>query len=113
MISGKGENDMLEKIKKFLGIAATTDYKRLVDEGAKIIDVRTPAEYSSGHIPESINIPLSLLSKKVGKIGKNKQIILCCASGMRSNSAKVVLLSLGYLHVHDGGSWNRLLAKIQ
>ncbi len=103
---------MFKIVKRLLGIAETTDYKRLVEEGAKIIDVRTPEEYLSGHIPASINIPLSLLSRKIGRIGKDKQIILCCRSGMRSNSARSVLLSLGYVHVYDGGSWNSLMAKV-
>jgi len=104
---------MFQKIKNLLGISPTTDYKQLVDEGARIIDVRTPTEYSTGHIPNSINIPLSLLSKKIGRVGKDEQIILCCASGMRSSSAKGALLSLGYHNVHDGGSWNSLMAKIK
>jgi phage shock protein E len=104
---------MFETIKKLLGIAATTDYKRLVDEGAKIIDVRTPSEYASGHIPNSVNIPLSLLSKRIGKVGKDQQIILCCASGMRSGSARNALLSMGYRNVHDGGSWARLMTKVR
>ena len=107
------KKDMIERIKKLFRNRASTDYKRLLDEGARIVDVRTPTEYSGGHIPESINIPLSLLSRKIRRIGKNEQIILCCASGMRSGSAKATLLSLGYRNVHDGGSWNSLMAKIK
>jgi rhodanese-related sulfurtransferase len=104
---------MFEIVKRLFGIAGTTEYKRLVEEGAKIIDVRTPEEYHSGHIPDSINIPLSLLSRKIGKVGKEEQIILCCRSGMRSNSARSVLLSLGYVHVYDGGSWISLMTKVK
>lgn len=105
---------ILDKIRKWLGIGndAITDYKALVHGGAQIIDVRTPAEFSAGHIPNSINIPLTHITKKISRLGKDRQIILCCASGMRSASARSALLSLGYLHVHDGGSWSNLMKRI-
>jgi phage shock protein E len=106
---------ILDKIRKWLGIGdvAATDHKTLVQGGAQIIDVRTPAEFSTGHIPNSINIPLALITKKITRIGKDRQIILCCASGMRSASARSTLISLGYLHVYDGGSWSSLLKRIK
>ena len=106
---------IIDKIKRFLGIAASaeTDYKTLMQKGAQIIDVRTPAEFSAGHIPNSINIPLTLLGKRILCLGKDKPIILCCASGMRSASAHTALKSMGYLYVYDGGSWDRLMNRIK
>lgn len=105
---------IVDKIKKLLGISnePVTDYKKLVQGGAQIIDVRTPGEFSAGHIPNSINIPLNHLTKKIARVGKDRQIILCCASGMRSASARSTLRSMGYSHVHDGGSWSRLMKTI-
>ena len=105
---------MIDRIKKFLGISVKPDpdYKTLVEAGAQIIDVRTPNEYSAGHIPNSINIPLTHLTKRIARVGKDQQIILCCASGMRSASARTTLISMGYLHVYDGGSWGRLMNRI-
>jgi rhodanese-related sulfurtransferase len=105
---------IIDKIKKFLGIyaGAETDYKTLVQEGAQIVDVRTPAEFSTGHIPNSINIPLTLLGKRILRVGKDRPIILCCASGMRSASARTPLQSMGYLHVYNGGRWDRLMSRI-
>lgn len=106
---------IIERLKELLGVSTSieTDYKTLVAGGAQIIDVRTPAEFSTGHIPNSINIPITLLGKKILRVGKDKPIILCCASGMRSASARTALLSMGYLHVYNGGSWDRLLTRIQ
>lgn len=106
---------IIERIKRFLGLSSNvdTDYKTLVAQGAQIIDVRTPNEFSTGHIPNSINIPLTLLSKRIGRVSKDRQIILCCASGMRSASARTALLSMGYLHVYNGGSWDRLMNRIK
>lgn len=105
---------IIEKIKKWLGFAEReTDYRILVESGAEIIDVRTPAEFSSGHIANSTNIPLTLLAKKIGKMDKDRQIILCCASGMRSAAARNMLLSMGYRFVHNGGNWTQLMNRIK
>jgi rhodanese-related sulfurtransferase len=90
----------------------SVDYKQLVRDGAVILDVRTPAEYQGGHIKGSINVPLQSLQGSLGKIPKNKTVITCCASGMRSASAKSVLKSAGYAEVHNGGGWMSLKGKI-
>jgi len=87
------------------------DYKELVKNGAIIIDVRSQGEFKSGHIKGSLNIPLPEIASSLGKIPKSKVIITCCASGMRSGSAKGILKSKGY-EVHNGGSWASLNAKI-
>jgi phage shock protein E len=81
--------------------------------GAQIIDVRTKEEFKSGHLKGSINIPLDKLTTNLGKISKTKPVILCCASGMRSSSAKSILKSNGYSDVHNGGAWVSLQSKIQ
>lgn len=89
------------------------DFKKMVKDGAVILDVRTPAEYNGGHIKGSINIPLQSLDKNLGKLKKDKVIITCCASGMRSASAKSVLKSKGFEDVHNGGGWASLQSKIR
>jgi len=89
------------------------DFKEMVKDGAVILDVRTPSEYNGGHIKGSINIPLQSLDKNLGKLKKNKAIITCCASGMRSASAKSVLKSKGFEDVHNGGGWVYLQSKIR
>lgn len=103
---------MFESIKKLLGIK-TIDYAQLVKEGAIILDVRTSGEFSTGHIKGSINIPVNALSKNLSKLkAKNKPIITCCASGMRSASAKSILQSNNFSNVYNGGSWHSLNNKI-
>lgn len=88
------------------------DYKELVANGGVIVDVRTQGEYKSGHIKGSMNIPLQSLNAQLNKIPKDKVIITCCASGMRSASAKSILLSNGFKEVHNGGGWSSLSRKI-
>lgn len=103
---------MLNAIKNLFGMDKT-DYAALLEEGAIILDVRTKNEYDGGHIKNSVNIPVDQLQKNLSKLkDKNKPIITCCASGMRSASAKSILQNNGYKNVHNGGGWSSLNNKI-
>lgn len=104
---------MIQTIKNLLGLGSKTDYAELLKQGAVIIDVRTKGEYSSGHIKTAINIPLDRLSSSLSQLkDKNKTIITCCASGVRSASAKSILKSSGYAQVYNGGGWSSLQKKL-
>jgi phage shock protein E len=103
---------MIEFIKKLFGLGPQTDYAALVKNGAPIIDVRTKGEFQGGHIKGSQNIPLDTLKAHMAKLDKNKPVIVCCASGMRSGSAKGILKANGFVEVHNGGSWMSLNGKI-
>ena len=103
---------MLDTINQFFGFTKT-DYADLVEKGAIILDVRSKGEFASGHVKNSINIPVDQLSNNLARLkDKNKTIITCCASGMRSGSAKTLLLKNGYTDVHNGGGWASLNSKI-
>jgi len=103
---------MLEAIKSLFGIDKT-DYAMLIQEGAIILDVRSKSEYSGGHITKSINIPVNELQHHLSKLkNKDQTIITCCASGMRSSSAKNILQNNGYKNVHNGGGWVSLDKKL-
>ena len=97
-------------LKKIFG-GTSVDFKTLVKEGAMIIDVRSPAEFNGGHIKGAVNIPLQAIQSSFNKIPKNKVIITCCASGMRSGSAKSLLKAAGY-NVHNGGGWMSLKSQL-
>ena len=104
---------MLQAIKKLFGIGPKADYGQLVKQGAIILDVRTKGEYAGGHIKNAINIPLDQLGSGLAKFkNKNKTIICCCASGMRSGSAVSMLKSRGYTQVYNCGGWRGLNNKI-
>jgi rhodanese-related sulfurtransferase len=105
---------MLNAIKQLFGFGPKIDLSELVKQGAIILDVRTKGEYNSGHIKGSINISVDALSSNLSKLkDKEKPIITCCASGMRSASAKSILKSNGYTNVHNGGSWMSLRNKLK
>ena len=59
-----------------------------------LIDVRSPDEFKSGHIPGAVSVPLGLLSVFDTSPFKGR-IVLCCASGNRSAKARCVLSSMG------------------
>lgn len=90
----------------------SVDYAQLVKNGAIILDVRTPGEYAGGHIKGSKNIPLQSLQQQLKNLPKDKTIITCCASGMRSGSAKSMLQNNGFKEVYNGGGWSSLQSKI-
>ena len=70
-----------------------------------IIDVRTRAEYSGGHVNGSINIPLQEIMNHLDEIkGMEQPIIFCCASGGRSGQATNYFKSIG-VNCENGGSW--------
>jgi rhodanese-related sulfurtransferase len=105
---------MIDKLKKILGIKPSAELKELVNQGALILDVRSREEYTRGHIHGSINISLDQLRNNLHKFkDKNMPIITCCASGMRSASAKDILEQNGFTRVYNGGGWHSLNYEIQ
>jgi phage shock protein E len=74
-----------------------------------LIDVRTPQEFKSGHIPGAKNIPLQTLAAQMGQVPNNKPVIVVCRSGNRSHSACHTLWNAGYTNITNlkGGtiSW--------
>jgi len=103
---------MWNNLKKWLSGGNAVNYAELVSQGAVIVDVRTKAEYASGHVKGSINIPLDQLGSKIATLPK-KPIITCCASGMRSASARSILQSKGFEEVYNGGGWSALNQKLK
>jgi phage shock protein E len=100
---------MIQTLKNILGIGPRVNIGELIEKGAIIIDVRSKGEYAGGHAKGSINIPLDQLTNNLKKLkGKEHPIVTCCASGMRSASAKGILKGQGYLNVYNGGSWYKV-----
>ncbi|GAB2819530.1 rhodanese-like domain-containing protein [Ferruginibacter profundus] len=104
---------MINTIKNLFGMGSKTDYAQLVKEGAVILDVRSKGEFESGHIKGSLNIPVDQLLSNLSKLkDKEQPIITCCASGMRSASAKSLLITNGFTKVFNGGGWSGLQNKL-
>ena len=71
------------------------------DGNRLVVDVREVQEYQGGHIPGSINVPLSGLTGHTGNIPKDKDVALICRSGNRSMQAARILKKNGYQRI-----WN-------
>lgn len=94
---------MMNFLKNIFGGGETTDIKALVDNGALIVDVRTPDEFRGGHIKNAINIPLGTIASHSAKLSKHEgPIVAYCRSGNRSSMAVREMKSLG-LDAHNGG----------
>lgn len=89
------------------------DLKTIYQQGAIILDVRTLREFQSGHFEGAMHIPLDQLARRTAELKKeNKPVIACCASGMRSGTAKGILSSAG-VEAYNGGSWQTLRQKLR
>jgi rhodanese-related sulfurtransferase len=103
-------------IKRFLPVKgvtniSTADLKNVLNDKSKqFVDVRTPGEFIGNHIRGFKNIPLRQLSQKAEKeLSKDKEVIVICQSGMRSQQASKMLSNLGFkvTNVRGGMSaWN-------
>lgn len=66
-----------------------------------LVDVRTPEEYSLGTIDGAVNIPLDDLRGRLGEIGRESDVIVFCAVGLRGYLAQRILLGRGYRRVRN------------
>lgn len=90
------------------GAGPTVDLKNIIDQGAYLVDVRTPVEYAEGHVKGSVNIPLNTVASQLAKFKNKKNIVVFCRSGGRSSQAKSILEQHGFTNVINGGSWNQV-----
>ncbi len=68
-----------------------------------LVDVRTPQEYASGHIPGAVNIPVDDLRSRLGELPRDREIALYCQVGQRGYLATRILLQKGFSAVNIGG----------
>jgi phage shock protein E len=83
-------------------------------ESIVLVDVRTPGEYDSGHIPGALNIPHTEIAGNPPTDDRDAVIVLYCRSGSRSSLAERALRRLGYTEIVDFGgvvSWPNALER--
>lgn len=83
------------------GLVNGAELQTLIDEGTRVVDVRTPAEYESGHIPGALNVPVNEVAAAAAEWDTSEPIALYCATGSRSADAAATLRSLGFKTVYD------------
>lgn len=91
------------------GKASGDRVREKIKAGARIVDVRTPEEYSHGAYPKAKNIPLDVLQSRLDSLGpKDKPIVLYCASGSRSAQAARLLRQAGFTDVNNAGGFGEM-----
>jgi rhodanese-related sulfurtransferase len=96
----------------YLRVAGTIsgqEARQLVEDGAVLVDVRTPEEFQAGHIEGARNIPVGELPQRSSEVGdKSQPVVVYCRSGARSRRAKGLLEDGGFTRVANLGpmsSW--------
>jgi rhodanese-related sulfurtransferase len=70
--------------------------RKLVEEGAQLVDVRADHEWDAGRIPGAVHLPLDELPARAGEIDKERPVVLYCRGGNRSTMATAALVEAGY-----------------
>ncbi|WP_395627072.1 rhodanese-like domain-containing protein [Daejeonella sp.] len=99
---------MLNFLKKLFTSAEKPNLKALIEEGAFLVDVRSPQEYAQSKVKGSVNIPLDSISQQIAKFKDKKHIIVFCRSGNRSSQAKAILQRNGFTNVVNGGTFGNV-----
>jgi rhodanese-related sulfurtransferase len=80
--------------------------KLALASGAVLVDVREQSEWQAGHAADAVHIPLGQISKRLGELPTDRQLILVCRSGHRSGIAVNVLSSNGIKATNLTGGMN-------
>lgn len=83
-----------------------SDAKKMVKNGATLLDVRSVDEFNDKHLPNAVNIPLDVIENAFDKL-KNSELVIYCKSGVRSSDARKRLKALGHKNVYSMGAMNR------
>src|SRR6185312_9328500 len=83
--------------------------RKLIASGATVLDVRTPEEFSAGHVASAANMPVDDIAQHTADIDKlvggdkTKPVVVYCSRGGRAAKAKQTLEAAGYTNVVNGG----------
>ncbi|MBT2690738.1 sulfurtransferase TusA family protein [Bacillus sp. ISL-47] len=86
---------------KFEPVASNEELQTELDSNSDIVvlDVREPAEFAFGHIPNAVSIPFGELEERIGELNKDKKIYVVCRTGSRSDMASQTLTEKGFTNV--------------
>jgi molybdopterin/thiamine biosynthesis adenylyltransferase len=96
--------EVLRQIKSRIDEVDPAEVRDQVSNGAVVVDVREPEEWSAGHVPGAIHVPKSYLESRIEAAvpDRSAHVVLYCASGNRSAwAARTLLDDLGYEHVES------------
>lgn len=82
--------------------------RRVLSDGGRLIDVRTPGEFSAGALDGALNLPLQEIQRAGALLDRETPLVVYCGTGMRSNQAKGLLRDMGFNTVHDLGGFQNI-----
>jgi len=88
--------------------------RKLIADGAFVLDVRTPDEYAAGHLANAANVPIQEFAQRMAEVeklagvDKARPVVVYCAAGRRATKAKQQLEAAGYTNVVNGGGFDDL-----
>jgi len=89
---------------------AAGEAQQLIDDGAVVIDVRTPEEFASGHLADASNIDVQSDSfhTEVDELDRDATYVLYCRTGARAGAAGEMMLEMGFTDVANAGGYEDL-----
>jgi phage shock protein E len=93
-------------------VVDAAEARSLIDDGAGVIDVRTPEEFATGHLRGATNIDVQAADfhQRVGELDKGASYVLYCRSGSRAGAAADMMLDMGFTDVVNAGGYDTLAA---
>lgn len=115
------KDDLLNEARQSLSIVDANKAEKSINTGAVILDVREPAEFDMGHLPNAVNIPRGLLEFMVGNNPAlkdfNQNMLVYCKNGGRSALASDTLQKMGFKQITmlSGGfdGWTGTIHKVE
>ncbi len=92
-------------LQPLFGGGQNADLKKVIEQGAFLVDVREPGEFAGGSAKGAINIPLGSVPSQLDSFKGKEHIVVFCRSGNRSGQAKTILEQNGLINVINGGTW--------
>ena len=104
-LSACGSSQQQSKKTETTTQTSPSSLKSLRNDGAMLLDVRTPEEFAAGSVDGAVNIPLNELEGRLAEVKDQKHIIVFCQSGNRSGKAIKILEANGIKNTTNGGGW--------
>ncbi|MGV1047820.1 MAG: rhodanese-like domain-containing protein [Solirubrobacterales bacterium] len=77
-------------------VVSRDEARKLIEDGAQLVDVRADHEWEAGRIAGAAHLPLAELAGRAGEIERERPVILYCRGGNRSSMAAAALADAGY-----------------
>lgn len=100
-------------LRRLFGGTNKAELKRVISEGAFLVDVRSASEFASGSVRGAVNIPLDQIRSRLAEFKNKQQIVVFCQSGGRSIQAQRILQKNDIPNVYNGGPWTHVDAIVR